>query len=176
MRLAYERYSGEKGFTPEQFYATMSEVTGRDLTPWFADVVSSTKELDISEALDAYGLRFAPVDVSGARPTIGVGTRADNGRLVVSQVRRGTPAFAAGLNVDDEILAIDDLRVRADGLASRLDQYKAGDRVRVLLARRDRLVTLEVTLAADPGRPWRLQPRPDATTEQKARLESWMGR
>ena len=36
----------------------------------------------------------------------------------------------AGLNVDDEILAIDDVRVRADGLAARLEQYKPGDKVR----------------------------------------------
>ena len=31
----------------------------------------------------------------------------------MSQVRRETPAFAAGFNVDDEILAIDEFRVRA---------------------------------------------------------------
>jgi len=94
----------------------------------------------------------------------------------VSVVRRGTPAHEAGLNVDDEILAIDDLRVRADGLVARMDQYKVGDRIRLLVARRDRLVTLDVTLAAEPGRPWRLQPAPDQTAEQKARLEAWLGR
>jgi predicted metalloprotease with PDZ domain len=107
---------------------------------------------------------------------MGASTRNDNGRLVVSVVRRGTPAHAAGVNVDDELLAIDDLRVRADGLVARMDQYKVGDKVRLLVARRDRLVTLEVTLAAEPGRPWRLQPAPDQTAEQKAHLEAWLGR
>lgn len=176
MRLAYERYSGARGFTPEEFQKTMSETAGQDLSAWFADVVSSTKELDFGEALEFYGLRFAPVDPATARPTLGATTRVDNGRLVVSLVRRGTPAHAAGLNVDDEILAIDDLRVRADGLVARMDQYKVGDTVRVLAARRDRLITLDVTLAPEPGRPWRVQPRPDATAEQKVRLEAWLGR
>jgi len=175
MRVAYERYSGAKGYTLDQFYQAMSDVAGVDLMPWFADVVSSTNELDFTEALEFFGLRFTPVDLKTARATMGASTRADNGRLVVTVVRRGTPAYDAGVNVDDEILAVDDVRVRADGLVARMDQYKAGDRVRLLVARRDRLVTLDVTLAPEPGRPWRMQPRPDATAEQKARLTSWLG-
>ena len=53
------------------------------------------------------------------------------------------PADAAGLNVDDEILAIDEFRVRADRLDARLDQYRAGDRVSVLVARRDQLLRID---------------------------------
>ena len=124
MRAAYARYSGAKGYTLEQFYAVMSEVAGLNLTPWFTDTVSSTAELDFSEALDYYGLRFIPVDPSTARATMGASTRNDNGRLVVTVVRRGTPAHAAGVNTDDEILAVDDVRVRADGLVARMDQYQ----------------------------------------------------
>ncbi|MGE0816720.1 MAG: M61 family metallopeptidase [Vicinamibacterales bacterium] len=175
MRLAYERFSGAKGYTPEQFQGTMGETAGQDLKGWFADVAGSTKELDFTEALDFYGLRFAPVDPKNARATMGASTRSDGGRLVVTVVRRNTPAYDAGLNVDDEILAIDDVRVRADGLTARMDQYKAGDRIRLLVARRDRLTTLDVTLAPEPGRPWRLQVRPDQTAEQKARLAAWLG-
>lgn len=176
MRLAYERYTGAKGYTPEQFRQTMSDAAGVDLSAWFADAVSSTKELDYTEALDFYGLRFATVDPANARATMGASTRNDGGRLVVSIVRRGTPAYDAGINVDDEILAIDDLRVRADGLLARMDQYKAGDTIRLLVARRDRLVTLDVRLAPEPGRPWQLQVRPTQTAEQKAHLEAWLGR
>ena len=65
---------------------------------------------------------------------------------MITSVRRGTPGIDAGLNVDDEILAIDDVRVRADGLAARLDQYKPGDKMSVLVARRDRLMKIDVTL------------------------------
>ncbi len=175
MRLAYGRYSGATGYTLEQFFAVMSEAAGTNLTPWFTAVVSSVDELDFSEALDYYGLRFTPVDLKAARATLGASTRVDNGRLVVTVVRRGTPAHDAGLNTDDEILAIDDVRVRADGLVARMDQYRVGDTVRLLVARRDRLVTLDVTLGAEPGRPWRLQPKPDATAGQTARLTAWLG-
>ena len=175
MRLALQRYSGEKGYTPEQFYQVMSEVAGTDLRAWFAKTAESTDELDYSEALDYFGLRFRPMPAGTARAFIGAGTRADNGRLVVTSVRRGTPAIDAGLNVDDEILAIDDVRVRADGLAARMDQYKPGDKVTVLVARRDKLTRLDVTLGAEPGRAWRLETLSTATDEQKVRCSAWSG-
>jgi predicted metalloprotease with PDZ domain len=152
----------------------MSEAAGTDLKGWFAKSAESTDELDYTEALDYYGLRFRPVDLKNARAYIGGGTRNDAGRLIVTSVRRGTPGLEAGLNVDDEIVAIDNVRVRADGLAARLDQYRPGDKVSVLVARRDRLMSLDVTLGTDPGRPWRLEPLPNATDEQKARLTALM--
>jgi predicted metalloprotease with PDZ domain len=174
MQWAMQRYSGEKGYTPDQFYAVMSEAAGTDLKGWFAKTAESTEELDYTEALDYYGLRFRPVDTRTARAYIGGGTRNDAGRLVITSVRRGTPGIDAGLNVDDEIIAIDDVRVRADGLAARLEQYKPGDKISVLVARRDRLMKIDVTLGPEPGRTWRLEPLPTATAEQTARLTALM--
>lgn len=173
MQWAMQRYSGEKGYTPDQFYAVMSEAAGTDLKSWFAKTAESTDELDYTEALDYYGLRFRPAPSTG-RAYIGGGTRNDAGRLVITSVRRGTPGIDAGLNVDDEIIAIDDVRVRADGLAARLDQYKPGDKISMLVARRDRLMKIDVTLGAEPGRAWRLEPMPNATAEQVAHLNALM--
>lgn len=175
MRLAYERYSGDKGYTLEQFYQTMSEVAGIDLRPWFAKTAETTDELDYSEALEWFGLRFRPVDPRSQRAWLGATTRNDAGRLVVSGVRRDTPAIAAGLNVDDEILAIDDVRVRADGLNARLEQYRPGDKISILVGRRERLTRLDVTLGADPGQAWRIEAAPNATEEQKKRVTAWIG-
>lgn len=175
MQVALQRYGGAKGYTPQQFYQVMAEVAGTDLKGFFAKAVESTEELDYTEALDYYGLRFRPVDPRGARAFLGAITRVDGGRLVVSGVRRDTPAMAAGLNVDDEVIAIDGVRVRADALAGRLEQYRPGDKVQLLVARRDKLTPIEVTLGSDPGRPWRVELRPDATAEQKAHVASWLG-
>ena len=174
MRLAYSRHAGEKGYTLDQFYQAMSDAAGVDLKPWFARVVETTEELDYNEALDWFGLRFRPVD-KNARAWLGAGTRADAGRLIVTSVRRETPSFDSGLNVDDEIIAIDDVRVRADGLNARLEQYKPRDRVTLLVARRDRLIRLDATLGTEPGRVWRLEVSPSATDTQKQRLAAWIG-
>ena len=62
MHLAFRRYSGAHGFTPEQFQSVASEVAGANLDDWFHRVLDTTEELDYSEALDWFGLRFAPGD------------------------------------------------------------------------------------------------------------------
>jgi predicted metalloprotease with PDZ domain len=64
MRLAYQRYAGERGFTPDEFRTVAEEVAGADLKDWFKTAVNSAVELDYTEALDWFGLRFAPPDAS----------------------------------------------------------------------------------------------------------------
>ena len=99
-------------------------------------------------------------------------TRAEAGRLVITRVPRATPAYDSGLSVDDEIVAIGDFRVRADQLSSRLDNYRPGDKVSILVARREQLMRFDVTLGEEPKR-LQLEVVPKATEEQKAHLEAW---
>jgi predicted metalloprotease with PDZ domain len=58
MRLAYKRYSGERGFKPEEFIAASEEIAGTDLTGWFQSSISSPGELDYTGALDYFGLQL----------------------------------------------------------------------------------------------------------------------
>ncbi|MEE8143220.1 MAG: hypothetical protein V3T77_08970, partial [Planctomycetota bacterium] len=46
MRLAYERYSGKRGYTPQEFRAVVSEVAGTDLSEWLQRALETTQELD----------------------------------------------------------------------------------------------------------------------------------
>jgi predicted metalloprotease with PDZ domain len=62
IRLAYKRYGGERGFTPDELRRTFEEVAGVPLDAWYRSAVASTEELDYSEVLEWFGLRF----VSGA--------------------------------------------------------------------------------------------------------------
>jgi predicted metalloprotease with PDZ domain len=60
MRVAYRRYSGAHGFTPKDFQGAASEVAGVDLSGFFHRTLDTTDELDYREALDWFGLEFAP--------------------------------------------------------------------------------------------------------------------
>ena len=173
MRAAFQTFSGTRGFTPDDFRVVAEQTIGTSLRGFWGDAIEGTSELDYAEALDVFGLRFRPATPS-TRVWAGLSTRNDAGRLVVTQVRRDSPALAAGVNVDDEILAIDEFRVRADRWDNRLDQYKPGDTVTLLVARREQLTRLPLTFATDPPRQWRLEVHPSATETQKQQRSRWL--
>jgi predicted metalloprotease with PDZ domain len=179
MRLAHARFGGSKGFTSAEFRALASEVAGVDLSAWFSRAVETTEELDYSRVA-WLGLRFRP-DPGVPRAWLGLTLatpgptlKSDAGRLVVTQVRRGTPAHEAGINVDDEIVALGGFRVRAEQWDRRLDAFAPGETTAMLLARREALIALDVTFACEPARQWRLEPDPQATEDARARLSAWL--
>ena len=138
MRLAYERYASEQGYSPAQFRAVAEEVSGASLEAFFRHHVDGTEELDYADALAYFGLRFEESEEQGEDEDededetpafLGIETHTrDRGKLMVSVVRRGTPAHRAGVNADDELLAIDGYRVPPAGLSSRLERYRARGR------------------------------------------------
>jgi predicted metalloprotease with PDZ domain len=186
MRMAYELYSNDRGYTPEEFRAVASEIAGDDLSSWFETALDTTDELSYEEALDWYGLRFKQPDGSSesepeSEPSesehtawLGFDTRNDNGRLVVTRVLRDTPAYDDGFNVDDEILGIDDYRVEASEWKTRLEQYQPGDEAEVLVSRRERLLRLPVVFGEKPKKRWRLEVDPESSYDQRKRREHWL--
>ena len=152
-------------------------MAGTDLHPWISRAVDFTDELDYGPALEWLGLRFRVDPPNPDQPQkawLGAVTRNDGGRLLVTQVRRQTPAANAGLNVDDEIVAIDEHRVRPEGWDGRMEAYRPGDCVSILVTRRERLTRLEATLGVEPRPAWRLEPHHNPSDKQRARLARWL--
>lgn len=178
MRLAFERYSGESGYSEEQFRAVLNETAGVDLTFWLAATLDAPGDVDYSEALEWFGLRFQPADEpdedADTPAWIGAGVSADAGRLIVNKVPRETPAYDAGLNLDDEILAINGFRVPANEWENRLRQYRPGQTLSVLIARREKLETIEIEAGKEPSETWKLEVDPDAPQAAKDRFEAWL--
>ncbi len=168
MRLALARNPLPRGYTPAAFRAAASEVAGSDLSGWFARVFDSTAELDYGEALGWFGLRFADAS-RGARAWLGAETRVEDGRLLVTRIPRGCPAYGAGLDTGDEIVGLGDFRVPAGDWDRELARYRPGDRLELLAARRGRLVRIAVTLGREPARPWNLE----AAEPPSPHLSAW---
>jgi predicted metalloprotease with PDZ domain len=174
MRTAYARYSGERGYAPDQFREIVEEIAGVSLQSFWRDNVENPGEVDYTETLETLGLRFAPARDMSKQAYFGINTRNDAGQLIVSRVFRDGPAYHGGLNVEDEILGIDDFRVTINGLIGRLQQYRPGDQVSVLVARRRALRRFNVTLGVAPSRTWRLETDPNASGEQETQRASWL--
>ncbi len=97
------------------------------------------------------------------------------GGNTVRSVRSDSPAYEAGVQPRDELLAIDGRRVGAGDLDERLKQYEPGDEIRLTLFRRDDLRDLSITLASKPDGKWTLRRVKEPTDPQVAAYESWLG-
>ncbi len=177
MRLAYERFSGDEGYGSEDFRRTVSEVAGEDLSAWFRRVVDSTEELEYDAALRRLGLRFKQAggaDDEKAAAWWGAKTEVRGGLLLVAEIPRGTPAFEAGIDVGDEIVAIDGYRLLPGELGGRLENYRPGGAAEFLVARRGEMTAIPVTFGRKPPDEWRLEIDPDAGAGAEERRKAWL--
>jgi predicted metalloprotease with PDZ domain len=156
MRLALASNPAAQGYTPAAFRAAASTVAGSDLSTWFARVFDSTAELDYREALDWFGLRFAD-DSPSQHAWLGAETNVKDGRLLIAVIPRGTPAYEAGLDTGDEIVALGDFRIHPAEWDHELANYHPGDHLTLLIVRRGRQMPLAVTLGREPAHRWNLE-------------------
>ncbi len=184
LRLLWARHPD--GVPEEGWEPAASEVAGVDLKPFFDRALRSTEELDYS-VLGHVGLdvrfrpRESPGDKGGTPPRsrdgrprgwLGLTVRASG---TVGVVYADSPAMAAGIYSDDEVIALDGFRVDGGALQSRVDDRSPGEQVRVTLFRRDRLVDVEVTLGEKPAdAAWLVRTEQPSDAQRRA-YAAWMG-
>lgn len=62
IRLEYTRWSGAHGYTAAQFNQTVSDAAGVDVSGLLHTLIATTEEVDYTEMLDWFGLRFMTPD------------------------------------------------------------------------------------------------------------------
>jgi predicted metalloprotease with PDZ domain len=177
MRLMRSRFSGEQGFSREDVRAVVAEVVGtahaRSIRAWMDRALETTAELDPADALAWFGLRMTPPALA-PRAYLGVTTRTEDGKTIITGIRRGSPAAAAGLSLLDEIEAINGEPLPAGELVKRLARLSPGSKITLAITRRDESHTSDVVLATDPGHGWQLSVSPGAMRLQSEHLDAWL--
>jgi predicted metalloprotease with PDZ domain len=193
LRRLYARYAegqGEGAGVPEDgVERVVAELIGVPAAKQFFDLyVRGTEPLrpDLgvvgvrvrrrpAQALDDKG--GTPAKAEDGRPVAGfLGIELDAGpRLVVKSVREGSPAHAAGLYAEDELVAEDGFRVDRAALWDRLCERGPGGRLALTVFRRDELAPVTVVLGGPVEDTIWLEPDPDATPEQRAAFDAWCG-
>jgi predicted metalloprotease with PDZ domain len=187
LRLGWERYTRTGLGLPEGALAGLaSEVAGRDLSAFFADYVDGTAPLDPGAELAFVGLRLAvepeqaerdlPRDAQGflLAPTLGITSTDEGGLCRVAVVLEDGAAHAAGLNVDDVILAIDAMRVAAGTLQDRLDRTR-GEPVTLTVWRGQSLRRVELRPRLQRLEQWKLLPVEQPSAAQASAFLAWTG-
>ncbi len=181
MRIMFKRFEKD-GYLPEDFRAVVDEVAGTEMAEWFKTHIDTPSPMQYENALAWYGLTFGDEKKAGATDEQGDEKKDDDkrkpwvgfsGGTSVSRVESGSPAARSGINVGDEIIAVDGYRVSSGSIDSRLKQYKVGDTIKVLTSRRQQIFERKLTLAKAP-KSLKLKWVKEPNDLQKASAKAWL--
>lgn len=176
MRTLYRTFYKEKkrGFTDREFREVCEFAAGTSLDEIFDVFAATTEKWDYAKYLGYAGLAIDAEPRPSKGPWFGASTQDQNGSAVVSTVELDSPASAAGLSAQDEIMAIDGERVNQRSLAAALAGHKPGDKIKVLYARRGGVKEADIVLGTRSEPVWKITPLADPTAQQKALFEAWL--
>ena len=174
MRTLYRRFplSG-KGYTVDDVRTIAEDLAGGSLQSLFDNYVFGTTAIDWESTLRYAGLELQAKD-SERKTWLGLQSSDQNGRARAWGVIAGSPAYDAGLDIGDEILAINGRRVRSSDLQDRIAEFKPGEKVKITLFRDDAMRDFEVVLRLQDVPPYRVAKSVQPTLLQKSIFESWL--
>jgi predicted metalloprotease with PDZ domain len=164
----------EIGYTPEQLQEAFELAAGTQLDDFFARYIHGIEDLPLAEYLEPFGLQIK-TDEKDRPPYFGARIASDRGISSIQFVETGSPAQEAGLDPDDEILAINGLRVSADDWDDRLKEFQPGDTIQVSVFHQDELQTVEVTLAEPQPSNYRVVTVNEPSPTQAKNFQAWLG-
>ncbi len=174
LRTMYVRFPlGKGGYTNADLQAVCEEIAERSFAEFFSAYVYGAKPLPWQQALATVGLELQP-KAPEQKPWLGLTSVDEGGRTRVTRVVAGAPAYEAGLDVDDEILALNGYRVRSGDLAARIREMKEGDTAKLTVFRDDRLREFDVVLRLPTFPSVRVAKMEKPTPLQQAAYESWL--
>ncbi len=189
MQAAWARWGGSAEGMPEDgIESVAAEVSGLDLEDFFDATVRGTGELPLETLLKSHGVDFrlrrsaggsdkgGKAKDDGELPTVWLGAVLGKSATgsVFQAVHNGGPAEKAGIAPDDELVALDGLRVGPGDAETRTRRYLPGDRSDVTVFRGDELMTLRLKWARAPEDTCYLEVAEDADDEQVRRRSDWL--
>ena len=173
MRRLWEEHGEEPLPEGERVEGLIEAAMGEPLGEFFDLALRSTETLDVAGLLARFGVSMVPrAEQGGPDAGLRIDPRDDRAARVML-VFEDRPGAAAGLAVDDRVIAIDGFAVSGTTWGERIARHRAGDRLRLHVFRQGRLLEMTLTLAPECLNQHRLERAVgDARTE--ARRAEWL--
>lgn len=174
MKYMYNTYykTKKRGYTDLEFKKGLEKFSGKNLDQFYKKYIYGLAEIDYNKYLGYAGYHLTDELAGNNDPSLGVVTATNNGKITVSNVVRGTAAWIDGINVNDEITAIDGNKLTDMNTA--LNGKKPGDRINVSVLRDGLPLTLPVTLLKKEQVKYRIDTLAAPTSQQLEVRKKWL--
>jgi predicted metalloprotease with PDZ domain len=175
--VLYQNYKIPKSFDEVDLVTIINDITGDDYQDWWQDNVHGIAKVDFDRLLAKAGLTmsYGSKTKNKQKAWSGIKTKQSSHGLQITAVEKNSPAWQAGLMLDDIIVAVNGLRITGKDLSERLKNFKPKERLRVTYFRRDELDTRMVVLGTTPKAKLKIVPLEQVSKNQKAFFKQWTG-
>ncbi|MBD1434758.1 M61 family metallopeptidase [Sphingobacterium sp. DN00404] len=177
LRAAYQTFykKENRGFEEKEFQTLAETVTGVDLSAIFY-AAHSTQELDYNTYFNRVGYELIDLNRGRQELTLGIKIANQDGRIFIKHVERCSSAWDAGLNVEDELIAINGNRLDLAGkeLEFILQHGQIDEIVDVLVSRDGLVRTIHAPLRRSIKQQWSIREKLDATAAEKELGNLWL--
>lgn len=164
-----------RGIEEAEFKKLAEDITGTNLSPVF-DAVYNCEEIDYNAYFNLVGYQFIDQNETTQTASLGVKVTHHDGRTTIKNVDRNSTAWEYGLNVDDEIVAVNGVRIDPQGreLDLIISNSHVGTELNVMIAREGLIREIQVVLKASDRVSYYIERNPNATVEQRALGDIWL--
>lgn len=175
MKSMYDQYYKKlgRGFTDAEFKQMVEKIAGKSFDKFYADYVYGTRTADQNLYLGYAGLQAVDENAGKQEPYLGAAASTRDGKAVITSVARGSGAWTGGLNVNDELIAVNGERVNGD-IDRAMASKKVGDKIMVTVVRDGLVKEIPVILGKNPSVRYRIVPLENATPAQLAVRKKWL--
>lgn len=177
LRAAYAHFykKENRGFEEHEFQMLAENVTGVNLADIF-NAAHTTVELDYNQYFHRVGYELIDLNKNSQTLSLGIKTANQEGRIIVKHVERDSGAWDAGINVEDELIAINGNRLDSAGkeLEFILQNGYIDEIVDVLVARDGLVRTIHSPLRPSAKQQWTIREKTDATAAEKRLGRIWI--
>ncbi|TYP88720.1 putative metalloprotease with PDZ domain [Sphingobacterium allocomposti] len=177
LRAAYAHFfkAENRGFEEQEFAALAEAITGVDLSDIF-EAAHSVAELDYNFYFNKVGYELVDLLHDSTELSLGIRTTNQDGRIIIKHVERGSGAWDAGLNVDDELIAINGNRADTAGkeLEFLLNHGKVDDIADIMVARDGLIRIIHTPLRKTTKQQWAIQEKKNASERERDLGRIWL--
>ena len=182
MKGMYDEYykNQKRGYTDAEFRTMAEKLAGKSFDKIYTDYINGTQPIDYNSYFEYAGMKVVNDNLGKNDPYLGIAAGVTNGKIMITNVSRGSAAWKYGLNTNDELIGIDNQRIVnvSDPNTSDINRIiagkKVGDKIPVIVSRDGILQTLELTLGANPNLKYRFESLKNVTAAQMAVRKKWL--